>query len=429
MKHSLHHAKLSGGSELLLIDVPNSPALYFSSIVRAGLRYGEPKRSELPHLLEHLAFEGNKDYPDGQDFAFEVEKLGAYSNAETSETAIRYWFESSISSLDNVISLACSQLKEPTFAPKAIRQEKEVVTQELLRYKEDDGERAWLANMRQFFADGYPSIRQSIESLDAIRRKDLVDFYNATHTTGNTKFLLAGAFNGNAQHTVRQLEQNLADYRAGKELDWVARPLTPKLERSSSLTTKLSAQAHFRLTFHLPESHYELLPALRIFNTIFNVGSFSRYHHLARRRGLSYHPYSGFGTNPDYTEFFMADQTEPSKALPLFELGVRELSKIMQGEFSAREFERARGYVTGDFESSFQKPSNFAGWYGHDFSAGRKLTDPTEYKARLEAVQPADLEQLAILFTSGRWVLSLVGQTMREQEDKFRMVLRKYLGR
>ncbi len=428
MKHTLHRTKLKAGSEVLIIDVPNSPALYYSTIVRAGLRYGDPERSELPHLLEHLAFEGNKDYPDGQDFAFEVEKLGAYTNAMTTESAIRYYFESSISSLESVIQLACSQLKEPTFAPKTIKQEKAVVTQELLRYKEDDVERCWLNSQRQLYANGYPTIAQSIESLDAISRKDLFDFYHRTHTSGNTKFLLAGSFGGRVKEIISLLEQNLSDYRSGDALDWRSRELTAKPSRSRSLSTRLASQAHFRLTFHSDQPHRSLLPALRIMNTIYNVGSFSRWHHLARKKGLSYHPYSGYSVSRDATQFFIADQTEPVKALELFTLGVRELSRVVAGEFSEREFERAKGYVTGDFESSFQKPSSFAGWYGSDFSADLELISPEDYKAQLSAVQPSDLATISELLTSGKWVLSLVGQGIKDDEAKYRDVVRKYLG-
>jgi predicted Zn-dependent peptidase len=428
MKHTLHRSKLRGGSEVLIIDVPNSPALYFSTIVRAGLRYGDKERSELPHLLEHLAFEGNKDYPDGQDFAFEVEKLGAYTNAMTTETAIRYYFESSISSLDEVIRLACSQLKEPTFAPKVIKQEKAVVTQELLRYKDDDGERMWLNSMRQLYKNGYPSIAQSIESLDAISRKDLFDFYNQTHTSGNTKFLIAGALTGRVKEVLALLEQYLADYRQGEQLPWRPQELTSREARSRSLSTKLDSQAHFRLVFHSDKPDRSLLPVLRIFNTIYNVGSFSRWHHLARKKGLSYHPYSAYSVGKDSMQFFITDQTEPSKALELFTLGVRELAKIMAGDFSEREFERAKGYVTGDFESSFQKPSSFAGWYGSDFSSDIDLVSPEVYKAELEGVQPEDLKRVNDLLTSGRWVLSLVGQGIKDDEGKYRDVVRKHLG-
>lgn len=428
MKHTLHKTQLKAGSEVLIVDVPNSPALYFATIVRAGLRYGDKERSELPHLLEHLAFEGNKDYPNGQDFAFEVEKLGAYTNAMTTETAIRYYFESSISSLSEVIRLACAQLKEPTFAPATIDQEKAVVTQELLRYKEDDGERCWLNSMRQIYAGGYPTIAQSIDSLDAISRKDLFEFYNRTHTAGNTKFLIAGAVGGRIKEIIQLLEQNLSDYRAGQKLEWQTRELTDRMARSRSLSTRLASQAYFRLTFHSPNPDRSLLPAWRLFNTIYNVGSFSRWHHLARKKGLSYHPYSGYSVSRDFTQFFIADQTEPSKALELFTLGIKELAKVLNGEFSEREFERAKGYVTGDFESSFQKPSNFAGWYGSEFSADLELPSPEGYKEQLQAVRPEDLKRLSGMFTSGRWVLSLVGQGIKDDEAKYRDVVRTYLG-
>lgn len=426
MKHNLHRISLRNGSEVLIIDVPNSPALHFSSIVRAGVRYGDKARVELPHLLEHLAFEGNADYPDGQDFAFAVEKLGAFCNATTSDTTIRYFIDASISSLDEVMALACSQLQEPTFEPAIIDQEKAVVTRELMRDRDDDGFVCWQNVSRQLYRGGYPTVSQGIKSLEHIDRADLLDYFGRTHTAGNTKFLIVGALGGKTTHIVKTLEKNLANYPTGDRLAWRSRALSTKTHLSTTARAKVGLQAHFRLVWHTDVVERTHLPAWRIFNTIFNVGLFSRWHRLARQQGLSYGPRSGYSMNRDNTTFSISDRTEPEHMYELFELGVTQLAKVLAGDFDQREFARAKGFVTGDFESSFQSTGSFASWYLADYSSDIELETPANYKALLLAVQPKDLAVLNDYFRGGRWVLSLVGDGMSADEARYRAVVEKH---
>lgn len=426
VKHNLHQVTLRNGSELLVVDVPNSPAMHFSSIVRAGVRYSDKIRVELPHLLEHLAFEGNADYADGDDFAFAVERLGAFCNATTSDTTIRYFIDASIGSLDEVLALACSQLQEPTFGIPAINQEKAVVTRELMRDRDDDGFVCWQNINRRLYRGGYPTVSQGIKSLEQINRDDLLRYFARTHVSGNTKFLIVGALAGKTTHIVKTLEKNLANYPKGNQSAWRQRALTSKTHISTIARAKVGSQAHFRLVWHTDTVDRAHLPAWRIFNTIFNVGLFSRWYRLARQKGLSYGPRSGYSVNRDNTTFSISDRTEPEHMYDLFELGVAQLAKVLSGDFDQREFDRAKGFVTGDFESSFQSVGSFAGWYLADYSADIELKAPAEYKDQLMVVQPKDLQELSDYFRGGRWVLSLVGDGMSADEARYRAVVERY---
>src|SRR5437899_2033557 len=94
MQHEVSQHQLAGGAKLLVINMPNASSFYFGSYVRAGWRFSPRQKLDMPHLIEHLAFEGNESFPNPVDFKFAIEKTGTYTNATTSDQLVWYRFSS-----------------------------------------------------------------------------------------------------------------------------------------------------------------------------------------------------------------------------------------------------------------------------------------------------------------------------------------------
>src|SRR5436309_1033179 len=120
MQHEIGEHKLVHGARLLTIQIPNTITFYWTSSFKAGYRFVEPHSYELPHLAEHLAFEGTRTYPDALAFKVEIERDGTYFNAATTYDYVSYMFSGSRQELQRIFPINMSQIYEPLYREEAV---------------------------------------------------------------------------------------------------------------------------------------------------------------------------------------------------------------------------------------------------------------------------------------------------------------------
>lgn len=429
MKHTLHQEVLSCGVRVLLVDVPYASTFSFSTVVRAGFKYADPNAFELPHLLEHLAFDGTKQHPTPAEFAFVLEGEGTDSNASTSADLIRYYYNGGRTDLDNIIDLACGQLVDSIFDETAIVSEKGVVDSELSRLLENDSHMCSMVGvgyLEPLFGLSYP---ERIAQFDGITRQAIVDYYRATHVGNNTCIILAGDFSRgkDVATLLAQLEQRLSDMPKGKQRRHIKNDLPLGFKSQVLVTNSLKkSEGYFELDF-INTNYTEDLDqrvAMRVFNTILGGGSASRLFLSTRTKGLSYGPQvtSRFDRNLSTAGFY--DRAKPAKLLPLFTECVGQTFAVVRGEYTEAELGRARGYLRGDLQSGFERPADLASWYGSNFVWGKELKSPEDALAALQAVTREDISAMAEKFyRSGNWLLSLRAPEGSADEAAYRAVI------
>lgn len=428
MKHTTQIINLTGGAKLLAIDVANSKEVQVNAIVRAGFLYAPKNKYELPHLLEHLCFDGNKKYSDPQTFSYQLESLGIYSNAYTSSQNVRYHFDGHIDDIEKILELIFAQIDKPLFLEKYVKQEKEVITNENNRYSKDDDYLCWLNAAKTISANAM-SAEERTATLASISRDDINTFHNKTHVNANTYFLVSGDIKSKLSRIEKCLNTLLGGYRNGDRLKYQAEKLLDFQQQVVTAPAIHKNLSHFDLTFIHKGFPRELGPALRIFNCIYNIGIFSRMHFKARSKGLTYGTSSSYYLDRDNSGFTISDKTAPEKLLPLFTLAVEELADIVSGNFTHKEFTRAQGFVTRQFETGFSTPGSLANWYREYFSEDVKNIDPREELKSLKEITPEDVQKLKeIFFVPKNWVVSLVGNDLDGQKEEYKRIVAKFFS-
>lgn len=433
MKHTLHEIVLDKGSRLLIIDVPGSTSFYANAIVRAGFGFADPAKYELPHLLEHLAFEGTKKYPDPLDYAYKMETLGISSNARTSTDIVRYYMWGSIDHYSEIINFLAQQLIHPTFADKQIVEQKDVVRQELSRDVDDDTERLTSHLLSVLYPDQPHFATDRINTLKAISRADIVDYHKRTHSCRNTCFVIAGDVGGKRlTELTNLLNSHLSGYSEGQLLPYQNKITTEFAGEVVSLESSNNTNQHFDVAFISQpiKAPWDQAAAMRLVSTLYNYGSGSRIYQKARQRGLSYGVSSGFSLDKNiFSEFYIIDQTSAAELLKLVELCLQELRSIVDGNFSAKELNRAKGMLYGDYATGYETPYELADWYGPEFVDGDRLLSPQQYAELIMDTTKSDIVSTAKKFIrSDNWVSSLVGKGISKQEEAIGDLIRKYFG-
>lgn len=113
--------ELENGFKAYLIKAGASGQISYATVVRAGARDEyEPGRSGYAHFFEHMMFRGTARYPNFQ----EVEsKIGAMSNASTSNDFTQFFFVASKDSLEQIIDLESDRFMNLQYSESQFRTE------------------------------------------------------------------------------------------------------------------------------------------------------------------------------------------------------------------------------------------------------------------------------------------------------------------
>ena len=219
MKHTLHQTKLNSGTRILFVNVPGSRSYYFNTICNAGYNYASYDKFELPHLLEHLAFEGSKKFPELGQMSYELERLGGWYNAYTDTADITYFLIGSIVDYRKITELGLEQYTSPLFRPKNIAEQKKVVEREFKRSIDNDDDRIRNLTMSRLFPDRPVFAQQRIDTLKGISKDDIESYYKATHTQANTVFVISGDLDSSKQKVITEMiAKSLSALPVGKRL-------------------------------------------------------------------------------------------------------------------------------------------------------------------------------------------------------------------
>lgn len=430
MKHSLSIKNLKSGSKILFVNAPGSRSYYFNTLCNGGFNYAKKDQYELPHLLEHLAFEGSRNYPEPGQMSYELEKLGGWNNAWTSEENIRYFLVGSVKDYQKLTELALEQYTQPLFEKKIIDEQREVVERELKRDIDDDGARVRSLTYTTLFPSKLSFAKDRIVTLANISQINIKNFYSKTHTQANTSFVVAGDLPPERQDTITDnIDSALSLLPIGKKLHKIPKLNNNYKTKIQILPSKLEGQMFFSIAFIKSKYDFDISyrAACKVASAIYNRGDGSRIFRKSRSAGLAYTVNSGISNNHDYSELFVIEKTDAHLSVKLFELCLSELIDIKQGNITDEELERAKGYMAGEYDTEYETSRQIADWYGPMFVDGEKLYSPADFAKQIRNVSKDDVVKVLNLFVNKcNWVISIVGKDSKKYKPEFKKIINKY---
>lgn len=414
MQHSVREVELDNGARGLVIHVPGVDVVRLLLEFRAGFDLGDWSKYELPHVMEHLMFT-NETYPKPRQFSREVEKFGAYNNAQTNPYSLEYDYECADFEAERIAKLAAIQIAEPTFPEGEFKTEVGNVAEEL----RGDISNPAQSNSYNLYRSQYgvPTFQERIEQLESMTVEGLREWHRRTHTAGNMRFIVAGDIDFDAQ-ILPHLE---ADLPAGKR---ETLPRIPSQHIPEPIVEPRDVpQVYYMVGSMLGRSFsYREMVTARVATCILSAGFSSTLFGKAREKGLVY----GLGMNV-YRDSHESDWSfrglvSPDHAKDFFDLARREIDKVQAGRISKRQFEATKRLMRGDRARSYQKVSDFVGYYDSYFTLGYE--EFNEFNRILDEVTiPEVVEKFNELFSEGRWGMSLLGAVDDETARKYHQQL------
>ncbi|HSX45575.1 MAG TPA: pitrilysin family protein [Candidatus Saccharimonadia bacterium] len=422
MKHTVKEYKLANGAKGLVVNVPGTSVVAISMAFRAGYVFGDAKKYEVPHVMEHLMGSGTAKYPTALQFKVEVEKNGAYRNASTSPYLNTYDYECADFEAERIIDLLGEQVSKPLFPPASFATEVSNVNEELSRNTSNYDRLTSVSLAKAMLPSIVLDDETRISQLSKIKLEDVREHYTNTHRSNNSFFIISGDFTDNGSSIVDRLGKAIAGLPRGQRLEFAQTPATPA--GRVVLEKRPIKQLYYCLQGYVGELSERERMAGRLLSTIYTGGYRSWIQGEARERGLAYHTATSFGRAPGFCNLTYRSYVTPENAQALYELFVRSHKRAADGAFDEKELEETKDLLIGRTTRSHQTAGDMLGWYAGNYVFDEEILDFQKYLDEIRSIKPDEVVALANkLGEEGTWGLSLVGDITKTEANKLQETL------
>jgi zinc protease len=119
----IHEKTLDNGMRLVVIPYDSPGTIAYMTVVRTGSRDEvEPGHSGFAHFFEHMMFRGTEKY-SGDEYNDLLKRMGADSNADTSDDRTRYYITGPSAELETMMDMESDRFMNLSYSEEDFRRE------------------------------------------------------------------------------------------------------------------------------------------------------------------------------------------------------------------------------------------------------------------------------------------------------------------
>lgn len=424
MQYEVSEFILKDGGRGLIVNIPSAQVMSAQFHFRAGNRFVRNARDkwETAHIMEHMAFGANNGFATGADYDAVFTENGAYHNAWTSDVSMCYVAECASFEWERIINLQRSAICNPKFTEDEFVAEYGNVKGELTGYLSNANRVLW-PKMAQSLGENTLSYQERLNIMPNIAVQDIRDHYRRTHTGGNLRFVVAGDFSGKLTR-LREILNNF-------ELLEGERPPLPVDELHSfapfAIRRKDVPDITFGWTMNLPRRlSDDEDTAMGVLDHILNGTLHSRIQGEARTKGLVYGIWSEANASEHNSSWDFGASVEADKLDKLFDLIVREIKRVQDGDISDSEIDSAKQYALGRHQMGIQTVGQLNNWLANRYFFDGRIEEFAAQPERIRAVtRERIIDTARDFFAVNCWGLGIYGNTEKAVAERLNEKLSK----
>lgn len=344
---------LPDGLTVLHAERHNLPIVMLTLLIKASPLNEPADKAGIAYLTVKMLTEGTRKRK-ASEISEEIEFIGASIDSSTGSDYTIVSLSVLKKDVEKGFDIFSDVLLNPSFSEEDINRKKEIIKGSLRQSEEDPSFVASKAFIKEVF-DDHPYgrlVNGSAESIDNIKRDDIVKFYHDHYSPDNAILAVVGDL------TADELNLLIERYLG----QWKARHRTQNTENITQIgknhkgkkvviIDKDITQAniifgHLGIERNNPDYY-----AVSVMNYILGGGGFaSRLMKVVRdERGLTYSIYSSFSGNKDPGQFEVEVQTKNESAGIVIKEILRQINKIRTDFVTEQELKDAKAYLTGSF--------------------------------------------------------------------------------
>ena len=386
---------LSNGMILYLLEDPELPLVNISALIRTGSIYDPPDKIGLAQLTATLLRTGGTLERTAQAVNEELEFMAAeiefYMDRESGGASL------SVRKQDfpRALAILAGLLMKPAFDPIQLDLAKKKGV-EAIRRSNDNPEEIAYREFRKVLYEGNPRGQvPSIESIENIRREDLIGFHKRFFQPNNMVLGVSGDFK--KDEMISALEEALRDWeRSLIEIPFIPTP-SPRDKKLIYHAPKNLPQSTILLGhLSLPLGHPDHIP-LKVLNYILGGGGFSSRltREIRLNQGLAYSVGSFYQGRVGYGVFGAFCQTKSSTTHKAISLIYEIIEAVKKNRPQAEELDWAKKSLISQFIFSFTSSASIVSQQMQLEYDGLPEDYLEKFQGRVSAVNLEDLGRVA----------------------------------
>lgn len=341
---------LPNGLVVLHSEKHNLPIVMLTLLIKVG-QVNEPKdKAGLANLTAELLTEGTKERSSTQ-ISEELEFIGASLSASAKRDYTTISLSVLKKDMQKGFELFSDILLNPVFTQDEIERNRELTKGFLKQREEDPSFIAGRAFRREVFGE-HPYgrlIEGSIDTIDRIKRQDILDFYTAYFLPNNSILSVVG--NLTSEELDMLIKKYLSDWKRANIPSKRLNIVSERKERRLVTIDKDLTQANIVLgNIGLSRDNPDYYAVL-VMNYILGGGGFSSrlMQSIRDEKGLAYDVHSFFQSYKQGGMFKVYVQTKNESANTVIHELLKQIKRIREESVTDQELSDAKSYLTGSF--------------------------------------------------------------------------------
>lgn len=408
--------KFDNGLTLAHLYNPNVLTVGIMFTARAGLLTEKPEQQGISHFLEHLSFKGTEKR-DAYQTTFELDKLGAMSNAYTTKQSTSYYALSLADKADAIMDILSDMYFNSAIKEKEFNNERKVVYEEIKESKDDNADIVYDAVCGLYFK-GTPLGKEILgtrKTLSKLTPEDIKEYRDSHYTANNTIITICG--NVNRQDAIELIKKYCLNSFKRENIVY---PI-PKIKTTSGVViNKKDIQQNY-LEIFLPgfDSMDDRIFTLKVFRTIFGSAYSSRlYQQLREKKALCYSINTSVVSYQNVGAFNISSSFNADKTEEMLDGILSESKKFLKKGITQEELDLVKTQVKTAF--AFGQESNSSMMKAVDSSAffGEAL-DYNDIVAKYDKITIDDVMDVAkYALDYSKAAISLLGKDIQVDVKK-----------
>ncbi len=394
MKHQI--TTLPNGLRIVTQEMRESYSASVSVVVGVGSRYEDATtEAGISHFLEHLMFKGTKQRPSTKVISEQVDAVGGYANAYTSNELTDYYIKVPYQHVELAVDVLSDMLRNSKLDAKEIDRERGVVLEEMNVYR--DNPSSYVHNLPpELLWPGHAIARDVIgteEVIKKVNRATINSYWQRYYRPSNMVLAVAGRVKHAA--VVKLAERYLGDM-VDAEIP-TPDPVTKLLSKQTTKALiKDTAQTHLIIAAPGYQALHPNGAAAKLLATILGHGLSSRlFLNVRERKGLAYSVNANHSSFTDTGEFQVYAGVNLAKTVDAIAAIIEELQLIVTKPVGVSELSKAKNQIRGALQMSQESNSSVADRLGYQLLLQGKIRTLKAVMAEIDAVTPKQIQAVA----------------------------------
>jgi predicted Zn-dependent peptidase len=346
---------LSNGIRVVSETLPKSRSVSIGVWVKVGSRHEPEEIGGISHFIEHLFFKGT-ERRTAKDIAIEMDSIGGEMNAFTSQESTTYFAKVVDEHLPVAIDILSDILLSSKFDSAEMEKERKVILEEIKGAEDapDDyihelfTNTVWTGNSL-----GRP-ILGTRETIKALKHNDIVSYIKDYYSPKEIVISVAGNF----EHSrlVELLDASFGKLSSG---GIAKKEVTPDFKQAVAVKKRQLEQVQICIGCKGIHYMHEDRFVNSALNTVLGNSMSSRlFQEIREQSALAYSIYSYVTSYRDTGLLTVYAGTDPSNALEVVRLVIREFRRLKEEGISPAEETRVINQIKGSLVLSLESSSS-----------------------------------------------------------------------